>query len=187
MESPTSTDTRHDDGTSGASRPQATDIGPGCAAVIGAPWAGRWWWEVLGDRRGDLEDAADGSRGRARCDIDHPAGTQMRVIGHHNNPDGLIRSTRRPANDSRTVQSAPNHLDRPHFEPCSRTKPLPDDSAPSEDNPAIRSARQTLITAITRRITQQRLTAAQAAAVLHLTGPKVTQATPSQHRRIHTR
>jgi len=32
-----------------------------------------------------------------------------------------------------------------------------------------------LITAITRRITQQHLTAAQAAAVLHLTGPRVTQ------------
>jgi predicted XRE-type DNA-binding protein len=43
------------------------------------------------------------------------------------------------------------------------------------DNPANRSARHTLITAITRRITQQRLTAAQAAARLHLTGPQVTQ------------
>jgi predicted XRE-type DNA-binding protein len=40
---------------------------------------------------------------------------------------------------------------------------------------ATESARQTLITAITRRITQQRFTAAQAAAVLHLTGPRVTQ------------
>lgn len=79
------------------------------------------------------------------------------------------------ANDSKTVQTAPNHLDRPHVEPCSPTKPLRDDSAPSEDNLAIRSARQTLITAITRRITQQRLTAAQAAAVLHLTSPRVTQ------------
>lgn len=91
------------------------------------------------------------------------------------------------ANDSLTVQAAtdtstssdiptsPNHVDGPNFEPCSPTKPLPDDSAPNEDNPAIRSARQTLITAIIRRITQQRLTAAQAAAVLHLTGPRVTQ------------
>ena len=78
------------------------------------------------------------------------------------------------ATDSKSVQTAPNHLDRPHVEPCSPTKPLPDDSAPN-DNPAIRSARQTLITAITRRITQQRLTAAQAAAILHLTGPKVTR------------
>ena len=91
------------------------------------------------------------------------------------------------ANDSTTVGAADgtstssdiptssNHLERPHIEPCSPTPCLPDDIAPSEHNPAIRSARQTLITAITRRITQQRLTAAQAAADLHLTGPKVTK------------
>src|SRR4029077_17583849 len=79
------------------------------------------------------------------------------------------------ANDSKTVQTAPNHLDRPHVEPCGPTKPLRDDSAPSQDNPAIRSARHTLITAIPRRTPQQRLPAAQAAAVLHLTGPRVTQ------------
>ena len=79
------------------------------------------------------------------------------------------------ANDSKTVQTAPNHLDRPHVEPCGPTKPLPEDRAPTEENLGIRSARQTLITAITRRITQQRLTAAQAAAVLHLTGPRATQ------------
>jgi predicted XRE-type DNA-binding protein len=42
-------------------------------------------------------------------------------------------------------------------------------------SPAIRSARQALVTAITRRITQKRLTAAQAAALLHLTGPRVTK------------
>jgi predicted XRE-type DNA-binding protein len=87
------------------------------------------------------------------------------------------------ANDFITVQAAtdtstssdiptsPNHLDRPHLGP---SKYLPDDVLP-EDDPAIRSARQTLITAIIRRITQQRLTAAQAAAVLHLTGPRVTK------------
>ena len=40
---------------------------------------------------------------------------------------------------------------------------------------AIRAARRTLITAITNRITQKRLTAAQAACALHLTGPKVTK------------
>ena len=92
-----------------------------------------------------------------------------------------------PANDSLTVQAAtdtsassdiptsPNHLDQRHFEPCSPTKCLPDDIAPDEDNPAIRSARQTLVTAINRRIRQQRLSAAQAAAVLHLTGPRVTK------------
>jgi predicted XRE-type DNA-binding protein len=91
------------------------------------------------------------------------------------------------ANDAHTVQTAtdtstpsnipnqPNQLDQPDFEPCSPTKRPAGDIAPNEDNPAIRSARHTLITAITRRITQQRLTAAQAAAVLHLTGPRVTQ------------
>ena len=79
------------------------------------------------------------------------------------------------ANDSTTVPTAHNHHDRPHDEPCSPTKPLPEDRAPTEENLGIRSARQTLITAITRRITQQRLTAAQAAAVLHLTGPRATQ------------
>jgi len=79
------------------------------------------------------------------------------------------------ANDSTTVPTAPNHRDRPHDEPCRPTKPLPEDRAPTEENLGIRSARQTLITAITRRITQQRLTAAQAAAVLHLTGPRATQ------------
>ena len=36
------------------------------------------------------------------------------------------------------------------------------------------TARRTLITAITERIAQKRLTAAQAAAALRLTGPKVT-------------
>jgi predicted XRE-type DNA-binding protein len=91
------------------------------------------------------------------------------------------------ANDSITVEAAegtstssdiptsPSHLDQPHIAPCSPTPCLPDDSAPTEHTPAIRSARQTLITAITRRITQQRLTAAQAATVLHLTGPRVTK------------
>ena len=99
----------------------------------------------------------------------------------HSDPHALL------ANDSITAQTAtgtstpsdiptsPNHLDRPHFEPCSPTKCLPDDFDTKAENPAIRSARRTLITAITRRITQQRLTAAQAAAVLHLTGPRVTK------------
>jgi predicted XRE-type DNA-binding protein len=96
---------------------------------------------------------------------------------------GLLRTTQTAlpdphtvaANDSTTVPTAPNHHDRPHDEPCSPTKPLPEDRAPTEENLGIRSARQTLITAITRRIAQQHLTAAQAAAVLHLTGPRVTQ------------
>jgi predicted XRE-type DNA-binding protein len=52
---------------------------------------------------------------------------------------------------------------------------LPDGSAPNEDSPAIRSARHTLITAITRCIEHKRLTEVQAAAVLRLTGRRVTQ------------
>ncbi|HZN82950.1 MAG TPA: proteasome activator [Mycobacterium sp.] len=73
------------------------------------------------------------------------------------------------------IPTSPNHPDQPHVDRCISTSCLPDDTAPDEDKPAIRSARQTLITAITKRIAQQRLTAAQAAAVLHLTGPRVTQ------------
>lgn len=74
------------------------------------------------------------------------------------------------------IPTAPNHLDRPHLEPSVSTScRLPEDISPNEDNPAIRSARHSLITAITKRIAQQCLTAAQAAAVLHLTGPKVTK------------
>jgi predicted XRE-type DNA-binding protein len=69
----------------------------------------------------------------------------------------------------------PDHLHRPDLEyPVVTTVP-PDDAATLAEVSAIRSARQALINAITRRITQQRLTAAQAAALLHLTGPKVTK------------
>jgi predicted XRE-type DNA-binding protein len=71
------------------------------------------------------------------------------------------------------IPTQPNQLDQPDFEPCSPTKRP--SGAPNEDNPAIRLARHTLITAIIRRITQQRLTAAQTAAILHLTGPKATK------------
>jgi predicted XRE-type DNA-binding protein len=42
-------------------------------------------------------------------------------------------------------------------------------------NAAVLAARRTLITAITTRITKKRLTAAQAASALRLTGPKVTK------------
>jgi predicted XRE-type DNA-binding protein len=73
------------------------------------------------------------------------------------------------------IPTAPSHLDRPRSEPCSRTNLLPNQIDTTAENPAVRSARRTLITAITRRITQQRLNAAQAAAVLHLTGPRVTK------------
>jgi predicted XRE-type DNA-binding protein len=76
---------------------------------------------------------------------------------------------------SSDILVSPKSPDAPHVKPCSPTEYLSDDMSPSEDNPAIRSARQMLIAAISRYITQQRLTAAQAAAVLDLTGPRVTQ------------
>lgn len=86
-------------------------------------------------------------------------------------------STGQAAEHTSTPSDIPssNHFDHPHAEPTVPTSRQPDDIAPNEHNPAIRSARQTLITAITGRITQYRLNAAQAAAVLDLTGPKVTQ------------
>jgi predicted XRE-type DNA-binding protein len=87
-----------------------------------------------------------------------------------------------PAIHSITMQAATgeiptssSHVDRPHLEPCSPTSLLPNEIATKEENAATWSARQTLITAVTKRITQQRLTAAQAAILLHLTGPRVTK------------
>jgi predicted XRE-type DNA-binding protein len=76
--------------------------------------------------------------------------------------EGLLQTaqTATGTSTSSDLPTSPIHLDRPHLEPRS---------------PAIRSARQALVTAITRRITQKRLTAAQAAALLHLTGPRVTK------------
>lgn len=50
-----------------------------------------------------------------------------------------------------------------------------DDIAASSPNAVILAARRMLITAITRRIMQEGLTAAQAAVALGLTGPKVTK------------
>jgi predicted XRE-type DNA-binding protein len=88
--------------------------------------------------------------------------------------DSITVETVDGTSTSSAIPTSPDHLDRPHSEPCSPTRCLPDEIAPNDDNPAIR-ARHTLITAITGRITQRRLTAAQAAAVLHLTGPKVTK------------
>ena len=73
------------------------------------------------------------------------------------------------------IPTAPNERDYPAGE-SHRTQPnLVHDSAAKPNNAAVRAARRTLITAITKRITQKRLTAAQAACALHLTGPKVTK------------
>lgn len=73
------------------------------------------------------------------------------------------------------IGAQPDQLGQQDFEPFGRTKCPAGDIAANKDNPALRLARHTLITAITGRITQQRLTAAQTAALLHLTGPKATK------------
>jgi predicted XRE-type DNA-binding protein len=74
-----------------------------------------------------------------------------------------------------TIPTAANDRDYPAGEPPS-TKPKPvHDAAANPKNAAILATRRTLIAAITKRITQRRLTAAQAACVLHLTGPRVTK------------
>ena len=104
-----------------------------------------------------------------------------------------------PANDSLTVQTAtgtstssdiptsPNHHDRPHFEPCSPTKCLPDDdctqrgqssdpvSTPNTDH----RHHQAHHTTTPHRGSSGRRTPSHR--------PEGDQATPSQHRRIHTR
>ena len=89
--------------------------------------------------------------------------------------DWIIAQAAEDTPASSDIPVSPKHPDAPDVKPCSPTEYLSDDTSPSEDHPEIRSARQMLITAITRHITQQRLTAAQAAALLHLTGPRVTQ------------
>jgi predicted XRE-type DNA-binding protein len=73
------------------------------------------------------------------------------------------------------IPTAPEERDYPAGELHSTQPNLVHDSAANPKNAAILAARRTLITAIAKRITQQRLTAAQAACILHLTGPKVTK------------
>jgi predicted XRE-type DNA-binding protein len=79
------------------------------------------------------------------------------------------------ASASSDITPSPDRRHRPDVEPSGPTTLLPDDDASLQKDSAARSARRALITAITGRIAQQRLTAAQAAALLHLTGPKVTK------------
>jgi predicted XRE-type DNA-binding protein len=79
------------------------------------------------------------------------------------------------ASASSDITPSPDYRHRPDVERSGPTPVLPDDDASLQKDSATRSARRALITAITGRITQQRLTAAQAAALLHLTGPKVTK------------
>lgn len=98
--------------------------------------------------------------------------TELRLV--HAQLVGWLQGLLQTATDTSTLAS-PNYPDRPQLEPSSPTTCLPDDIDSKGEYPAVRSARRTLITAITRRITQQRLTAAQAADLLRLTGPRVTQ------------
>ncbi|HEY6575000.1 MAG TPA: proteasome activator [Mycobacterium sp.] len=79
------------------------------------------------------------------------------------------------ASASSDITSSPDYRHRPDVERSGPTPVRPDDDASLQKDSATRSARRALITAITGHITQQRLTAAQAAALLHLTGPKVTK------------
>jgi len=79
------------------------------------------------------------------------------------------------ASTSSDITPSPDDGHRPDVELSGPTPVLPADDASLQDDSATRSARRTLITAITGRMTQRRLTAAQAAALLHLTGPKVTK------------
>jgi predicted XRE-type DNA-binding protein len=76
---------------------------------------------------------------------------------------------------SSDITSSPDYRHRPDVEPSGPPPAPPDVDASFRDDSATRSARRALITAITGRLTQQRLTAAQAAALLHLTGPKATK------------
>ena len=79
------------------------------------------------------------------------------------------------ASASSDITPSPDCRHRPDVERFGPIPVLPDDDASRQGDSATRSARRALITAITKSITQQRLTAAQAAALLHLTGPKVTK------------
>jgi predicted XRE-type DNA-binding protein len=73
------------------------------------------------------------------------------------------------------IPTAPNDREYPAGETHNTEPNLIHESAANKNNAAILAARRTLITAITKRVNQKRLTAAQAASVLHLTGPKVTK------------
>lgn len=73
------------------------------------------------------------------------------------------------------IPTSPNDPDYSAGESHKAQTNLVDDIAAHPNNAAILVARRTLITAITKRIAQKRLAAAQAACVLLLTGPRVTK------------
>jgi predicted XRE-type DNA-binding protein len=74
-----------------------------------------------------------------------------------------------------TIPTTSSDRDYPAGETQRPEPNLVHDGAARPNSAAILAARRILLTAITKRITQQRLTAAQAACVLHLTGPQVTK------------
>jgi len=82
----------------------------------------------------------------------------------------MSTDTRRGTSDQPAAMGA-----YPAVETHSTEPDLVHDGAANPTNAASLAARRALIEAITKRITQKRLTAAQAACVLHLTGPRVTK------------
>jgi predicted XRE-type DNA-binding protein len=73
------------------------------------------------------------------------------------------------------IHTSPNDRDYPAGQPPRTEHNALDHTPANPNNTVTMAARRTLITAITRRITKKHLTAAQAASVLKLTGPRVTQ------------
>ena len=55
--------------------------------------------------------------------------------------DTITIPTATDTSTSGDIPTSPNHLDRPHLEPCSPTNCLPNDIDTNAENPAIRSAR----------------------------------------------
>jgi predicted XRE-type DNA-binding protein len=90
-------------------------------------------------------------------------------------PANVTASAACTAESGDNIATEPDERDYPAGEFHSTQPNLVHDSAANPNHAAILAARRTLITAIAERITQQRLSAAKAACLLHLTGPKVTK------------
>jgi predicted XRE-type DNA-binding protein len=100
--------------------------------------------------------------------------TQTAAPRLQNTPANATPPAARTSDPGNDIPTSPNQRDHPDGESHSTQTNLVDDIAHPK-NLAPLAARRTLITAITTRIKQQRLTAAQAASLLHLTGPTVTK------------
>ena len=86
--------------------------------------------------------------------------------------EGLLATLHTAANNR---QGAPKQSDHPDGESVSHQTPLVHEIADEAPDAAVMAARRTLKTAIIERIAQLRLTAARAASLLHLDGPRVTK------------